>query len=200
MPGGAPSGVLPVPRAPGADMLELYILLIFMIVAAVIAVEVRDLLSSVVAVGAVGLALSVAFLVLKAPDLAITQLVVEILCLVILIRATITREKVEARGRQAVFMALAGLVFAGLFLFLVLAPLRELPPFGSPTMRVAGTYLAEGLKQTGAANIVSAVILDYRAYDTLGEATILLTAVIGVLAVMRRVGRKRPGEEEGGER
>jgi multisubunit Na+/H+ antiporter MnhB subunit len=62
-----------------------------MIVAAVIAVEVKDLLSSVVAVGAVGMGLSMAFLVLKAPDLAITQLVVEILCLIILIRATIRK-------------------------------------------------------------------------------------------------------------
>jgi len=63
-----------------------------MIVGAVVAIEVKDLLSSVVAVGAVGFALCLAFLVLKAPDLAITQLVVEILCLIILIRATIRKD------------------------------------------------------------------------------------------------------------
>ncbi|MCK4325548.1 DUF4040 domain-containing protein, partial [bacterium] len=57
-------------------MAELYLLLLFMIAGAIIAVETKDLLSSVIAVGAVGLGLSVAFLVLKAPDLAITQLVV----------------------------------------------------------------------------------------------------------------------------
>ena len=65
-------------------MIELYILLVFMIIGAIIAIEVKDLLSSVVAVGAVGLGLSIVFLVLKAPDVAITQLVVEILCLIIL--------------------------------------------------------------------------------------------------------------------
>jgi len=58
-------------------------------------------------------------------------------------------------------------------------------------MRVAQTFLTQGLKQTGATNLVSAIVLDYRAYDTLGEATILFTAVIGVLAVMRKVGRKK---------
>ena len=63
-------------------MIELYILLIFMIVGAIVAIEVKDLLSSVVAVGAVGLGLSIVFLILKAPDVAITQLVVEILCLI----------------------------------------------------------------------------------------------------------------------
>ena len=73
-------------------MVELYILLIFMILAAIVAVEVKDLLSSVIAVGAVGLALSILFIILKAPDVAITQLVVEILCLIILIRATLKKD------------------------------------------------------------------------------------------------------------
>ena len=72
--------------------MELHILLIFMIFAAIVAIEVKDLLSSVIAVGAVGFALCLAFLILKAPDLAITQLVVEILCLIILIRATINKD------------------------------------------------------------------------------------------------------------
>ena len=63
-----------------------------MIICAVLAVEITDLFSSVIAVGAVGLCLCVIFLILKAPDLAITQLVVEVLCLMILIRATIRRD------------------------------------------------------------------------------------------------------------
>ena len=170
-------------------MMELYILLIFMIAGAIIAVEIRDLLSAVVAVGAVGLALSVAFLILKAPDLAITQLVVEILCLVILVRATVSRDLDEKRKRS-VIGTVSFLVFAALVLLFASSALKELPAVGYPYMRVARTYIEEGLKQTHAANLVSSVILDYRAYDTLGEATVLFTAVVGVLAVMRRVGRK----------
>jgi multisubunit Na+/H+ antiporter MnhB subunit len=177
-------------------MLELYILLLFMIAGAIIAVEMKDLLSAVVAVGAVGLALSVAFLILKAPDLAITQLVVEILCLVILIRATVTRDAVEAKGGKAILPALAALVFVALFLLFAFVPLKDLPAVGYPSMIVAGTYLARGLTGTGATNLVGSVILDFRAYDTLGEATVLFTAVIGVLAVMRRVGRKKPEEPD----
>ncbi|MHC5035631.1 MAG: hydrogenase subunit MbhD domain-containing protein, partial [Planctomycetota bacterium] len=56
----------------------LYIVLAFMIIGAIVAVETRDLLSSVLCLGAVGFGLSVADLVLGAPDLALTQLVVEI--------------------------------------------------------------------------------------------------------------------------
>ena len=51
-------------------------------------------------------------------------------------------------------------------------------------------------QETGAANLVASVILDYRAFDTLGEATVLFTAVMGVLAVVRKVGRKKPGQSE----
>jgi len=58
-------------------------------------------------------------------------------------------------------------------------------------MKVSQNYIKDGLLKTGAVNLVSSIILDFRAYDTLGEATVLFTAVIGVLAVMRKVGRKR---------
>lgn len=176
-------------------MLELYILLVFMIVGAIIAVEVKDLLSSVVAVGAVGLGLSMVFLILKAPDLAITQLVVEVLCLIILIRATLKKDlPFQTTGRWFLntFITIG---FIAIFLLVASKCLKDLPKFGEPEMRVASNYIADGFSKTGAANIVASIILDYRAYDTLGEATVLFTAVIGVLAVVRKIGRKRRSEE-----
>lgn len=174
-------------------MLELYLLLGFMIVGAIIAVEIKDLLSSVVAVGAVGLGLSVVFLILKAPDVAITQLVVEILALVILIRATLKKDLPFSTSGRWLLNTLITVCFVGVFLIIATKCVGDLPQFGSPLMRIAGNYLAQGLKQTGAANIVASVILDYRAYDTLGEATVLFTAVVGVLAVVRTIGRKKEG-------
>ena len=175
-------------------MLELYILLVFMIIGAIIAVEVKDLLSSVVAVGAVGLALSMAFLILKAPDLAITQLVVELLALIILIRATLKRDLPFSTSGRWFFNTFVTVAFIAVFLMAAVKCLADLPAFGYPLMRVAGTYLRDAVPKTGATNIVAAAILDFRAFDTLGEATILFTAVIGVLAVVRRTGRKSEGQ------
>ncbi len=175
-------------------MFELYILLIFMIVGAIVATELKDLLSSVIAVGAVGLGLSIVFLILKAPDVAITQLVVEILCLIILIRATLRKDIPFSTTGRWLLNTFIVTAFIAVFLFISVKALRELPEFGYPVMKVARAYLNQGLSQTGAANVVSSVILDFRAYDTLGEATILFTAVIGVLAIVRRIGRRRPGE------
>ena len=175
-------------------MIYLYVLLVLMIIGAIAAIAMKDLISSIIAVGAVGLALSVAFLILKAPDLAITQLVVEILCLIILIRATLKKDLPFSTTGRWFFNTLVMSIFIITFLIFGYIALRELPVFGNPMMKVARTYIDIGSAETGAANLVAAVLLDFRAYDTLGEATILFTAVIGVMAIMRRIGRKKVGE------
>jgi len=54
---------------------------------------------------------------------------------------------------------------------------------------MAEYYLSNGVTGTGAVNLVAAIILDFRAYDTLGEATVLFTSVAGVVAVLRKKGR-----------
>lgn len=168
---------------------QIYPLLIFMILAAIVAVEIKDMLSSVIAVGATGLGLSVAFLILKAPDLAITQLVVEILCLILLIRATLKKDIISPAGHTDYIRLVSAFIFILVFLFFSYSAIGVLPSFGEPYLRVASMYINEGLIKTGAANLVASVILDFRAYDTLGEATILFTAVMGTIVVLRKVGR-----------
>jgi multisubunit Na+/H+ antiporter MnhB subunit len=172
-------------------MVELYILLILMIIGAVGALEMKDLLSSVVALGAVGLGLSLTFLILKAPDVAITQLVVEILTVIILIRATLRKDLPDVPAGGWAFSSVIGVGFGMVLLLVAVLCFPDLPVFGEPGLRAAQHYLDSGLQETGAANLVASVILNYRAFDTLGEATVLFTAATGVLAVVRTVGRKR---------
>ena len=66
----------------------------------------------------------------------------------------------------------------------------------SSVTTMGGRYLEYGTK-TGAANYVMGVLLDFRAYDTLGEATIIFAAVVGAFAILRGVGRigAKPAEE-----
>lgn len=68
-----------------------------------------------------------------------------------------------------------------------------LSPFGSPDAvlhkHVAPKYLADSVKETGVPNVVTAVLADYRGYDTLGETTVIFTAGIGVMLLLR--GRRR---------
>ena len=187
------------------------ILLMLAVVGAVIALWTRDLLSTVIAIGVVGFAATDLFLLLRAPDLAITEAVVDVLVLLVLIRSVaFSRGVVEVNGTRSMpGTAVAAAFLAVLLVFGVIA-LRELEPFGKP-VALAGlqeaapapgaplpppshAYIQNGMQETGAANIVTAILFDYRGYDTLGEATVIFVSVLGAVALLRRKGRK---EEHG---
>jgi multisubunit Na+/H+ antiporter MnhB subunit len=172
-----------------------------MVIAAIIAVETKDLLSSVICVGAIGVGTSIMFLFLWAPDLAITQIVVEVLGLIILIRATISRDLTFITGDREFF----GMVISVVIIFVIfLAGIKvfdTLPAFGTPVFTqipeaVSQTYIAKGLEQTGAANIIAGIILDFRGYDTLGEATVLFTSIVGATVIVRKKAKKLLEEED----
>jgi len=173
----------------------LYGLVVVMLLGAVVALEATSLLSSVVVLGIIGFALSAAFLVLQAPDLAIVQIVVETLSLIIFIAVILktTSEDSTVRARVRLPFIVVAATFVVIFMVAAGLALKSMPPFGWPTLRMAEPYLSFDhlLRPTGAANLVTAVVLDFRGYDTLGEATVLFTAVMGVLAVLRTIGRKQ---------
>jgi len=64
-------------------------------------------------------------------------------------------------------------------------------PFGAPKTKVGRHYINEGVKETGAANIVTSVVLSYRGFDTLGEVTVLFIAAIGLGAVLTGTTEKK---------
>ena len=174
-----------------------YVLLLFILIAAFIAVETKNLLSAIICIGAIGFGASLMFLFLRAPDIAITQIVVEVLGLIILIRATISRDLTFISGDKEFFGTVISVVIIFVIFMAGIKVFETLPDFGtavfaqnSDTDTASMTYIQEGLKNTGAANIVSAVILDYRAYDTLGEATVLFTSIIGATVILRKKAKK----------
>ncbi len=167
----------------------LHFILGFMIIGAIAALEMKDVLSAIIAVGIVGLALSVAFLFLQAPDLALVQFVFEILCVIILIRAYTRREEHIVEKTDIVKTAIAVVILSAIFVASIFA-FKELPSFGKPIARIAERYLIKGAYETGSANLVTSIILDYRAYDTLGEITVLFTSILGAFTILRIIGRK----------
>jgi len=173
-----------------------YALLIFCIIGSIIAIEIRNILASVIAAGAVGMALSILFLFLGAPDIAITQVVVEIIVLIILIRSTVSLDNTSITKHRDTFAILSSLIFFGLFLVFAFMAFQGLPKFGEPLMKVSTSYLRDSVTQTGASNVVMSIILDYRAYDTLGEATVIFTAILGAFVILRAKGKKRKEESD----
>ncbi|MBT9133826.1 MAG: hypothetical protein DDT39_01112 [Firmicutes bacterium] len=78
-------------------------------------------------------------------------------------------------------------VLLGLLVLLTLMVV-EMPLYGDPNapahQGIMQKYLADSARDTGAINTIAAIIIDYRAYDTLGEATVLFVAVIAVTAAL----------------
>ncbi len=177
-------------------LILLYALLIFCIIGSIIAIEARNILASVISTGVVGMGLSIMFLFLGAPDIAITQVVVEVIVLIILIRSTVSIDNTAIESHRDTFAILSSLIFFGLFLVFAFMAFRQLPPFGEPVMKVSQHYLQDSVTQTGASNVVMGILLDYRAYDTLGEATVIFTAILGAFVVLRIKGKKKTREED----
>jgi len=81
------------------------------------------------------------------------------------------------------------IVFSVVMLYVV----AHLPEFGkaNPAFdEVANRYIEKGLEETGAVNVVASMILDYRAFDTLGESFVLFTALICSTILLRSDGKK----------
>lgn len=85
---------------------------------------------------------------------------------------------------------LLALTLITLFAILLLA-FSEAPSVDEPLKPVAEVYALKTVAEVGATNVISAINFDWRAYDTLGEATILLTAATGVKLLMRRYLQRR---------
>jgi len=72
-------------------------------------------------------------------------------------------------------------------------------PFGKDKINVANYYIKKGIEQTGAVNIVTSVVLNYRGFDTLGEVTVLFIAAVGlgaVLFVERKIQKNMDDKED----
>jgi multicomponent Na+:H+ antiporter subunit B len=90
--------------------------------------------------------------------------------------------------RRIISLILLAIVALGVALSLIHIP------FGTPKTKVGDYYIHRGREQTGAANIVTAVVVNYRGFDTLGEVTVLFIAAVGVSAVLAT--RKKKFEKE----
>lgn len=103
------------------------------------------------------------------------------------------------RRAEQLYDVLAVLVTLVLMGALLLAAL-DLPRFGDPAAptvnEVSRRYLDKGVEETGAVNAVAGMILDYRAFDTFGESTVLFAATMSVILLLRGRDRKKPVTRE----
>jgi multicomponent K+:H+ antiporter subunit A len=153
-------------------------------------------LAALVMLSVVGLALCITFAWFSAPDLALTQLAVEVVTLVLFLlglrwmpkRLEQDDPRIARRAwwRRRRDLALAVAVGGGLAALSYALMTRHAP------LSISPFFLEKALTEGGGTNVVNVMLVDFRAFDTLGEITVLGIVGITVFALLRRF---RPAEE-----
>ncbi|MBL8201769.1 MAG: monovalent cation/H+ antiporter subunit A [Chromatiales bacterium] len=171
-------GLLPVvlPVGTPASLIEGVVWLLAAGASAVLVAKHRERVTALVLVGVIGLMVTLTFAGLSAPDLALTQLLVEVVSVILLLLALnflpATGGRPDPSGRRwrdGVLAGAGGLGVAALA-WAVMA---------RPTRTMADWYLANAVPGAAGANAVNVIIVDFRALDTLGEIVVL--AIAGLL-------------------
>ena len=130
-------------------------------------------------------------IVLDAVDVALTEASVGAGISLVLFLATINLVKrTEIKSVHSTLVPLATSIVVGTA---IVWGTLTLPDFGTADApihkHVAPRYLAKSIEETNVPNVVTSVLADYRGYDTLGETTVIFTAGIGVMLLLR--GRRK---------
>ena len=163
---------------------------LLVVVAAAGVAIIRSRLGAALALGVVGIAMSGLFIALGAPDLALTQLLVEtviVVGFVIGLGSLARRFPVVGLGWRGVRLAAAALV--GTAVAVGLAGSASAPSGRPPVDDLVEAAVDEG----GGNNVVNVILTDIRALDTLGEIMVLAVVAVGILALARagRTGEPR---------
>jgi len=150
---------------------------------------------SVVVIGVVGLVTALAFVSFSAPDLALTQLTVEVVTTVLLLMglALLPRqsphESSTGRRTRDAALALCGGTGIAWLAWVMLTRDHD---------SIAWYFLNQSAIAGGGTNVVNVILVDFRGYDTFGEITVLGIAAIGVLALMDGMRTRRPASDGDG--
>jgi multicomponent K+:H+ antiporter subunit A len=136
---------------------------------------------TVILVGLVGLVVALTFVSLSAPDLALTQLSVEVVSTVLLLMGlallpqTTPRESSSTRKTRDAIVALSAGAGIAWLAWVFMTRGHD---------SISWYFLEQSLPKGGGSNVVNVILVDFRGYDTWGEITVLAIAALGVLALM----------------
>jgi multicomponent Na+:H+ antiporter subunit B len=170
---------------------SLAVVLTFAVLAAVAAILLRDVLNAIIAFTAFSFGIAVSWILLAAPDVALTEAAVGAGITTVLFLVTIA--KTVRPGGERLFERIAwrSVAIVAVLVGALLTTIRSLPAVGSSeapvaTSRITEYYLQNAYPETGVENVVTAVLAAYRGFDTLGEATVVIAAGLAVLLVLRQ--------------
>ncbi|MGH8501641.1 MAG: monovalent cation/H+ antiporter subunit A [Gammaproteobacteria bacterium] len=183
------SGSLAAQSADGVTVLGTIILAAAAVATAVL--HKRRLLA-LVSLSAVGLMVSLAYVRFSAPDLALTQLVVEVVSTLLLLLALYFLPQYSPaetsgwqRSRDVLISAATGLGVMALAWALLTRPPES----------ISGYFLENSKPGGGGTNVVNVILVDFRGFDTLGEITVLAIAALAIFALLDGLRLRLPGSD-----
>lgn len=164
-------------------------LLILLIMTAAGAIMVKDLISSVFILGSYSFLMALVWAWLGAVDVAFVEAVVGAGLATVFFLLTLfgaRPEDTRIRRTRIPRITFIGLPLLGL---LLLYAAEDLPRFSDPqsqaSVHVSSAYLTDSMNETNTPNVVAAVLMDYRAFDTLIETGVIFTAGIACALLLR---------------
>ncbi len=180
-------GFLGKPHGPGdRELLEVpllpllaWILLIGACIALVVFHRIR--LLALIIVGVIGLTVSMAFIYLSAPDLALTQISVEVVTVMLMLLAlnllpkrTPKESSLPRKARDGLLAVLGGLGIGGIAFAMMTRNVDKISDY----------HLAQSYPGGGGTNVVNVILVDFRGYDTFGEIIVLGIAALAIFALL----------------
>lgn len=167
-------------------------LLALVLFSALATVLLEDILASIVAFAAYSLGLALVWVVLRAPDVALTEAAIGAGVSTVLFLLTITRTVRPTENPTAIKdIHWPGVLVVGLFAAALLWTVPAIPAIGDPSAvawqyaDVSQFYLENAAEETHVKNTVTAVLAAYRGFDTFGEAVVVFAAGVSVLAILK---------------
>ena len=163
--------------------------LIFITAGAAIVAFTNSRMTAVAALGVVGVGVALIFIMFGAPDVAITQLLVEVLQVVLVAVAMLklpqlNREYVKTvRGWDLVLALVIGAATTLVLLSVMATPFD---------LRLTEYFEAASAPEANGRNIVNVILVDFRALDTFGEIAVVAVAALGAFALLRGTRKVRP--------
>lgn len=177
------------------DALMLAAMLVAIIAAFATVLCQRQRLLALVMISVVGLVVTLIFVRFSAPDLALTQLSVEVVTIVLLMLALfflphkISRASNAGRLiRDGAIAGVCGVVIGSLSYAMML----------EPQQRISDFFLANAKSGGGGYNVVNVILVDFRGFDTLGEITVLGIAALGIFKLLTRLPLFKPSSDAQG--
>jgi len=162
---------------------------VLIVAAALAAASSRTRLGSIAALGAVGYSVAVTYIIFSAPDLAMTQFVVETLTVIlyVLVLYRLPKYNLLTKAGERIRDVIICTVFGSVMAALVMA---------AQSVRVepslASFFEANSLSKGHGRNIVNVMLVDFRAFDTMGEIAVIGIAAVGVYALLHARAAERP--------